>query len=118
MAPSNTPSLAPSSRLGTPPSQIAYAAQIFAEASKLGSIDVMALANVVFQRLPKAVMELPVQMGGQRTIVIRVSKGDDVQQLVTNFAAVHALDSAMELRIRHAVIAGMNPGAYVVPLAL
>jgi len=98
--------------------QVAYAAQIFAEASKLGSIDVMALANVVFGRLPKAVMELPVQMGGQRTIVIRVAKGDDVPTLVTNFAQVHALDAAMELRIRHAVISGMNPGAYVVPLAL
>ena len=40
----------------------------------------------------------------------------DLVILDLNLPDVHGLDETMALRIRHAVIAGMNPGAYVVPL--
>ena len=61
-------------------------------------------------------MTLPVHLGGQRQLALRVGKGENVSRTVEAFADVHALDETMALRIRHAVIAGMNPGAYVVPL--
>merc|ERR1712100_626835 len=70
--------------------EIGYAVQIFAEAMRLGAIDVNALANVVLQRLPAPIMTLPVHLGGQ--LQLRVTPGANVTLVVSAFAQVHALD--------------------------
>ncbi len=88
----------------------------FFEHYELDTTQAAAMAQVVEQRLPPAVLRIPVQLSGRRQISVRVAAGDNITAVVEAFARVMELTEA-EAEIKLAVLKrarfGMAPGSFL-----
>jgi hypothetical protein len=82
---------------------------LFAEAAKLdGAVITRSLRNLVEERLPPAVLRMPVDMGPTKpNLQLRISQGDNVQDVVLTFCEVFGVMHAVQ-SIYQAVVSKLS----------
>ena len=94
--------------------------QSFAEVYKVGQGMIQQLANVVNQRLPKVAAQINIDVGGGRSIPLRVAIGQthprQVDKTIEAFCEVHGLNpEAVVPAIRQGVMGKLHSDALVAP---
>ena len=77
-----------------------------AQYAKLPSSSVQPLAQEALRRLPAAVLQVPINLGGSRQLVLTVSRGDEerLDELISNFCDRHGIKE--ESPVQEEVIEG------------
>lgn len=88
----------------------------FFEHYQLDASQAGALANLAEQRLPPALLRIPVQLGGRRAVSLRLAQGDNVTAVVEAFCHVLELGEG-EQDLKTAILKraryGMAPGTFL-----
>mmetsp|Transcript_5601 Transcript_5601/g.20180 ORF Transcript_5601/g.20180 Transcript_5601/m.20180 type:complete len:168 (-) Transcript_5601:64-567(-) len=86
----------------------------FAKYAKLPSSSVQPLAQEALRRLPAAVLQVPINLGGSRQLVLTVSRGDEerLDELISNFCDRHGIkEESAQHQIKRTVRSKLHPGA-------
>jgi len=86
----------------------------FLQFYKLPQGNVEAVANEVHKRLPPIAMNIPINMGTQRTIQIRLSTNDNITNVVEAACNIFDFDENAKLAITKRARFGMAPGSFMV----
>ena len=72
------------------------------------------MANEVHKRLPAIAMQIPISMGSQRAIQLRLSTNDNITNVIEAACNVFEFDVNAKLAITKRARFGMAPGSFMV----
>ncbi|UPQ97351.1 Rubisco LSMT substrate-binding domain-containing protein [Chloropicon primus] len=88
--------------------------RVFAKYAKLPSSSIQPLAQEALRRLPPAILQVPINLGGSRQLSLRVASGDveRLEEVISSFCDRHAIqDESAQQQIMRNVLSKIHPGA-------